>query len=61
MTVYLPYGEPEVLAAAARFCVHELVDGDARKKPMLALARKIGVPEEIVSRKKFGLCSALDV
>lgn len=60
MTVYLPYGDAGVMTAAARYSVSELVDGQTRKKPMCLLARTLNVPEDVIVRKKLGLCSALD-
>lgn len=60
MGVWCPYANPNVFWAASAFSVSELIDNETRKKPMVELARKVGVPEEIILRRKYGLCSALD-
>ena len=55
VTVWLPFAEPDVVSACRAFPLRErLCDGE-RKVPMSVLARSLGVPDEIVRRRKIGL------
>jgi len=58
--VYVPYGDREVMEAASLFTIPELVDNERRKKPVYDLAKRNGVPEAIIKRRKYGLVSALE-
>lgn len=58
--VYVPYGDKEVMEAAALFTIPELVDNERRKKPVYDLAKRNGVPKAIIERRKYGLVSALE-
>lgn len=58
--VFLPYADERVVGVCRRFHFMELVIDGERKKPICELARKVGVPEEIVVRRKRGLVSALE-
>ncbi|MFZ3077731.1 MAG: hypothetical protein WA139_04705 [Candidatus Aenigmatarchaeota archaeon] len=58
--VYVPYGDKEVMKAASLFTIPELVDNERRKKPVYDLAKRNGVPEAIIKRRKYGLVSALE-
>lgn len=58
--VYLPYAAKGVFENASKFAVEELVDDCDRKKPLLAIALKNGVPYNVVHRRKFGLVQIMD-
>ncbi len=58
--VWEPYGSEPVMASARAFNVGELVDDSARKKPVYLIAARNDIPKEIIERRKYGLCSALD-
>jgi len=59
--VHLPYADLRVLDACRKFYFQELIIEGERKKPICELGRLVGVPEEIVARRKRGLVSALEV
>jgi len=60
INIWLPYGDKEVMKAAEKFSVDELVDDENRKKPVSAVARIKNIPKSIINRRKYGLVSALD-
>jgi len=57
--VHLPYAAKAVLQACGEFAFDELVGETERKKPIVALATREGVPWKVVGRRKRGLVSAL--
>lgn len=57
VTVHLPYAEAGVLAGARAFRFSELAGEGYRKRPMMAMARGLNVPEENIARRKLGLVS----
>lgn len=61
--VYLPYGDPEVLRAASAFRFDELVSmgNRHRKLPMVEVAKREGIPEQNIFRRKIGLVQAMSV
>jgi asparagine synthetase B (glutamine-hydrolysing) len=58
--IHLPYGDERVMDALAMFPMDELVDAGTRKRPVMDLALREGVPETAVRRRKRGLVSAFD-
>jgi asparagine synthetase B (glutamine-hydrolysing) len=58
--IYLPYGNPNIFHASSLFSLNELLDDNNRKKPMLDIALKKGVPVELIERRKLGLVQAMD-
>jgi asparagine synthetase B (glutamine-hydrolysing) len=58
--VFLPYADKNVFKAASRFNLNELLDDVDRKKPMLEIGLRKGLPLEILQRRKYGLISAMD-
>jgi len=59
--VFLPYGSEGVMNCASMFNVTEMVDDAERKKPIYALAKRNGVAKYILERRKYGLCSAMNL
>jgi len=53
-----PYGTAEVMECMSRFSLSELIDDENRKKPIYAIARRNGVSQDVLSRRKYGLVSA---
>ena len=60
INILLPYGDEKVMKVAENFSVDELIDNENRKKPVSAVARIKNIPESIITRRKYGLVSALD-
>ena len=58
--VLLPYGDTEFMRACSVFGFNEMVAGRERKRPVYDLARRHGVMEGVLLRRKRGLVSALD-
>lgn len=58
--VHLPYVAKDVLQACGAFAFDELVGETERKKPIVSLATREGVPWKVVGRRKRGLVSALE-
>lgn len=56
--VILPYGAAGVMSACESFAVSEMVDDRARKKPVYEIASRLGLPSEVLTRRKYGLVSA---
>ncbi|MFH1430115.1 MAG: asparagine synthase-related protein [Candidatus Uhrbacteria bacterium] len=54
-----PYLHPRVVAYIARIPLTDRTSREESKKPLRALARRFGVPEEIIARTKRGFCDAL--
>ena len=61
VTVWLPFAEPDVVEACRAFPLQERLRDGERKVPMLRLARRLGVPKEIVRRRKIGLVAVRGV
>jgi len=59
--VILPYIFREVILLWAQIPLSQKVDGQNRKKIILELARRQGVPEEIINRRKYGFCDAFHI
>lgn len=59
VTMYLPYSSVAVMQACSSFHHSELVFGNERKRPLYEVARRAGVPESILTRRKMGLVSAV--
>ncbi len=57
--VYLPYATPEVVNMFLRIPVSEKVNSSTRKHHIMHIASKY-LPEDIILRRKYGLCSALE-
>jgi len=53
--VFLPYIDESLISLYAQIPLDEKVDSNARKKVMVALA-KGKVPDEILTRRKYGFC-----
>lgn len=60
VTVRLPYADKAVLAAASVFDYQELVNGSGRKQSLYTIAKEVGVPSVILTRRKYGLISAIN-
>lgn len=60
INIWLPYGDEMVIKATENFDVNELVDNKNRKKPIIHIAKSKGIPDSIITRRKYGLVSALD-
>lgn len=56
--VLLPYATSRVMEAASSFTPAECYGPERRKDPMYSIAKSMGVPADILERKKMGLCSA---
>lgn len=60
INVKFPYLEEEFVKYALSIPLKDRTDIDESKKPLRILAKKYGVPEEIINRKKIGFINALD-
>lgn len=58
--VVFPYLQRAVVECISRIPLADRTSREESKKPLCALARKYGVPEEIIARRKRGFCDALD-
>lgn len=56
--VYLPYLDPRLVALYGNYELNARFDNNGRKKIMIELAKKLGVPDEIINRRKYGFCDA---
>ena len=57
LSVYLPYLSPEVISLMSLIPLYEKVDSSCRKKIIVEMA--VGnIPENIITRWKFGFCDA---
>jgi len=59
--VYLPYIAPEIIDSLNHLPLKARADQDNRKIPIVLVARKLGIPEEIISRNKYGFCDAFSM
>ncbi|HBK33597.1 TPA: hypothetical protein DEP34_04950 [Candidatus Uhrbacteria bacterium] len=57
--VVFPYLQREVIEYIRRIPLCERTSKAESKMPLRALARRLGVPEPIIARRKIGFCSAL--
>lgn len=57
--VVFPYLQREVIEYIRRIPLSERTSRVESKMPLRALARRLGVPEPIIARRKIGFCSAL--
>lgn len=57
--VYLPYATPEVIHTFLRIPISEKVSSSKRKSHIMRIASKY-LPEDIILRRKYGFCSALE-
>ena len=58
--VKLSYLQEDFVKYAITIPLKDRTDIDESKKPLRVLARKYGIPKEIIERKKLGFCDALD-
>lgn len=56
--VCLPYLHHEVVSLMSQIPISEKVSADCRKRIVVELARRAGIPEAIIERRKYGLCDA---
>ncbi len=54
-----PYLQCAVVEYITRIPLDERTDREVSKKPLRELARRYGVPQEIIARQKLGFCDAL--
>jgi len=57
--VFLPFLNSEVINILLRLPLSQKMDHQTRKIPIRKTAQKLGVPEEIIERNKYGFCDAL--
>lgn len=57
--VYLPYLDPKLVRMMASIPLQYKVDKKERKKVIVEIARHLKLPEEIITRNKYGFCDAL--
>ena len=58
--VYLPYIDAGLISLLSQVPLSEKADKKSRKKFIVAMA-KGKVPDEIINRRKYGLCDALEI
>lgn len=56
--IHLPYIAHDVIHLLSQIPLIEKVNDDCRKILIVALARRAGIPSEIIERRKYGLCDA---
>ncbi|KKK76480.1 hypothetical protein LCGC14_2863200, partial [marine sediment metagenome] len=54
--VYLPYIDSRMVILLAQIPIERKVDGDFRKKLMVEMAQRAGLPESVIYRRKYGFC-----
>ncbi|HEU0050971.1 MAG TPA: asparagine synthase C-terminal domain-containing protein [Patescibacteria group bacterium] len=60
ISVLLPYLDPHVVSYISHIPLECRTSRGESKKPLRVLARRLGVPEEIIQRRKYGFCDALN-
>ncbi len=58
--VYLPYLDSRLISLYSQIPLSEKIDEETRKKFMVSMARG-KIPDEIITRRKYGFCDALKV
>jgi len=58
--VYLPYLDDRLLLLLSQIPISEKVDNKCRKKLMIEIA-KTKIPDEIITRRKYGFCDVLKI
>jgi len=58
--VYLPYITTPLINIWERIPLMDKIDNQNRKKIVTLLAERVGVPEHIINRRKYGFCSSLE-
>lgn len=58
--VYLPYADEKVIGLLSQIPLKDKVDLKSRKKIMVELA-KGKVPEEVITRRKYGFCDSFKI
>jgi len=60
VNVYLPYLDSELLFLFTQIPLVEKVDREERKKVMCQIAKN-KIPDEIITRRKYGFCDVLEI
>lgn len=59
ISVHLPYLQTNIIKAVQNYDLEQRVDDNHRKKPLIGIANRLYIPENIINRRKKGLVDAL--
>lgn len=57
--VYLPYIDNRLIYLYSQIPLSDKTRGKCRKSMIVELAKKLGIPEKVIQRRKYGFCDAL--
>ena len=58
ISVYLPYLSPNLVTLYNNYEFSFRFDKNSRKKLIFAIAKKMGIPNDVIDRRKYGFCDA---
>jgi len=56
--IYLPYLDNQLIDIYRKIPLTDKVDSKHRKKPMIEIAKHLGILDEFINRNKYGFCDA---
>jgi len=59
--VYLPYVDSKLICLYSQIPIEDKIRDNYRKKVMIDIAIKLGVPKKIINRRKYGFCDAFRI